>query len=48
VDDFLIIYDQRILNVEETLSEINEKQPIIKFAMEKKSQNSINFLGISV
>jgi hypothetical protein len=31
VDDILIIYDQRITNIEETLREFNEQQRNIKF-----------------
>jgi hypothetical protein len=48
VDDILIICDQRKTNIEETLTELNEQEPIIKFTMEKELHNYINFLDHSV
>jgi hypothetical protein len=48
VDDILIICDQRKTNIEKTLTEFNEQQPVIKFAIEMELHNYINFLDLSV
>jgi hypothetical protein len=48
VDDILIIYDQAKTNIDQTLVNFNEQQPTIKFTIEKESQNSINFLDLTV
>ncbi|PNF31380.1 hypothetical protein B7P43_G10054 [Cryptotermes secundus] len=48
VDDILIIYDEKITNIEHTLKEINELQQNIKFTIEREQQESINFLDITI
>jgi hypothetical protein len=48
VDDILMIYNQRITNIEEILMEFNKQQPKVKFTMEKEQHNSINFLDITM
>jgi hypothetical protein len=42
-----MICDQRKTYIEETLTEFNEQQHIIKFTIEKELHNSINFLDLS-
>jgi hypothetical protein len=48
VDDILIIYDQNKTNIDHTLNEFNKLQQTIKFTIEKKQQESINFLDIGI
>jgi hypothetical protein len=41
-------YDQRKTNIEHTLDEFNKLQPSIKFTVQKKTYESINFLDIAI
>jgi hypothetical protein len=47
-DDILIIYNQRITNIEQTLNEFIKLQNTINFAIEKAKQKSINFLDLRI
>jgi hypothetical protein len=42
----MLIYDQRRADIDKTLAEFNEKEPTIKFAIVKESNNSGQFLNI--
>jgi hypothetical protein len=44
VDDILIIYNTRPININNTSEEYNKMHPKIKFTIEKEVNNKINFL----
>jgi allophanate hydrolase subunit 1 len=48
VDDILIIYDKKKINIEHTLNELNKLQSSIKFTIEKEIHDSINFLDLTI
>jgi hypothetical protein len=48
VENILIIYNIRNTNIENTLKEYNTIQPKLKFTMEKKSQNKISYLHLTI
>jgi hypothetical protein len=48
VDDILIIYSSHKTHIENTMYEFNNIHPNIKFTMEKETNNTINFLDLSI
>jgi hypothetical protein len=45
--DILIIYNEDIANIDDTLAEFNQIHPKIQYSMEKQEQNKLNYLNIS-
>jgi nucleoside-specific outer membrane channel protein Tsx len=48
VDDILIVYNELHTNIENTLMDFNNVHPKINFTMEKETQNSINYLDLTI
>ena len=48
VDDILIIYKDNLTNIQETLRLFNNISRMLTFTMEKETNNSINFLDITI
>jgi hypothetical protein len=48
VDDILIIYNPQKNNISNTLNEFNATHHKIKFTMEQQSQNTLNYLDITI
>jgi len=48
VDDILMIYHENSTDIHEVHTAFNDPAPMIKFTMEKETDNNINFLDISI
>jgi hypothetical protein len=48
VDDILIIYKKSVTNIQNVFIAFNNVTPDIKFTMEEETDNSINFLDITI
>jgi hypothetical protein len=48
VDSIFLIYDWRKKDIDKTLTEFNEQQPIKTFTIDKESHNFTIFLAISI
>ena len=48
VDDILIVYNESITNIHEVSNAFNNLTPNIKFTMEEETDNSINFLVVTI
>jgi hypothetical protein len=48
VDDILIVYNNSITNIHDVFNAFNNITPNIKFTMEEETDNSINFLDITI
>jgi hypothetical protein len=48
VDDILLIYNEDITNINNTLEQFNQIHPNIQFTIEKEKNNTINYLDISI
>jgi hypothetical protein len=47
-DDVLNAYKQNLTDINEVLAGFNNTMPITKFAIEKETNNQINFLDITI
>jgi hypothetical protein len=48
VDDILIIYSSEHTNIHNTMQEFNAIHPKLKFNLETKMQNKLNYLDITI
>jgi glycerol-3-phosphate cytidylyltransferase-like family protein len=48
VDDILIVYNKDITNIENTLIDFNSIHPNIQYTIEKETQNSLNYLDLTI
>jgi GTPase SAR1 family protein len=48
VDDILIVYNDSITNIHDVFNSFNNLTRNIKFTMEKETDNSINFLDVTI
>jgi hypothetical protein len=48
VDDILLMYNDKHTDINLTLQEFNNMQPNLRFTIEKKHHNKINFLDITM
>jgi hypothetical protein len=44
----LVIYNQKKINIEETIDKTNKQRTNIKFTTEKEQHNSVNFLYLTI
>ena len=48
VDDILLIYNKRLIDIEDVLSSSNSFCPSLKFTLEREKDNKLNFLDITI
>jgi len=48
VDDILIVYNRSITNIHDVFDTFNDLTPNIRFTVEKETENSINFLDVTI
>ena len=48
VDDILLIYNKRLIDIEDVLSSLNIFCPNLKFTLEREKDNKLNFLDINI
>jgi hypothetical protein len=48
VNDILLVFNQQITNINNTLKQFNEINPKLQFTIEKEKDNVINFLDITI
>jgi len=48
VDDILIVYNEIETDIDLLLEQFNNTMPTMKFSLEKETNNSINFLDITI
>jgi len=48
VDDILIVYNEKDTDIDLLLEQFNNTMPTMKFSLQKETNNSINFLDITI
>ena len=48
MDDILIVYKNKVINIQEVLDYFNNTTPTMTFTIEEEVNNRINFLDITI